>query len=142
MYQNMENYRFWCQKVIPLVYDNSLSYYEVLCKVVKYINDLIGNDKAIYELLGEHGKDIDVLKKQVDYLSSELEKVKNGDYVSLYIDSLSKWIDENLNELVGRIAKFVTFGLDDEGYFVAYIPESWEQVEFDTSDKGELILRL
>lgn len=32
--------RFWCQKVLPLVYDDSLSYYEVLCKVVKYVNSL------------------------------------------------------------------------------------------------------
>lgn len=31
-------FRFWCQKVLPLVYDDSLSYYEVLCKVVDYLN--------------------------------------------------------------------------------------------------------
>ena len=42
---NMTNFfepklRFWCQKVIPLVYDDSLSYYEVLCKVVHYVNNL------------------------------------------------------------------------------------------------------
>lgn len=33
--------RFYCQKVLPLVYDDSLSYYEVLCKVVNKINELI-----------------------------------------------------------------------------------------------------
>ena len=32
---------FWCQKVLPLVYDESLSYYEVLCKVVAKLNELI-----------------------------------------------------------------------------------------------------
>ena len=37
----MRKLRFWCQKVLPLVYDESLSYYELLCKVVDYINDLI-----------------------------------------------------------------------------------------------------
>lgn len=31
-------FRFWCQKVLPLVYDDSLSYYELLCKVVDYYN--------------------------------------------------------------------------------------------------------
>lgn len=31
-------FRFWCQKVLPLVYDDSLSYYELLCKVVDYLN--------------------------------------------------------------------------------------------------------
>lgn len=33
---------FWSQKVLPLVYDDSLSYYEVLCKVTSKINELIG----------------------------------------------------------------------------------------------------
>lgn len=31
-------FRYWCQKVLPLVYDDSLSYYELLCKVVDYLN--------------------------------------------------------------------------------------------------------
>ncbi len=30
-----------CQKVLPLVYDESLSYYEVLCKVIQKLNELI-----------------------------------------------------------------------------------------------------
>ena len=34
-------FRFWCQKVLPLVYDDSLSYYELLCKVVDYLNHMI-----------------------------------------------------------------------------------------------------
>ena len=37
-YTVLKPFRFWCQKVLPLVYDDSLSYYEVLCKVVDYIN--------------------------------------------------------------------------------------------------------
>ena len=37
----VESFRFWCQKVLPLVYDESLSYYELLCKVVEYLNNTI-----------------------------------------------------------------------------------------------------
>lgn len=33
--------KFWCYKVIPLVYDDSLSYYELLCKVVDKMNEVI-----------------------------------------------------------------------------------------------------
>lgn len=36
--------RFWCYKVLPLVYDDSLSYYELLCKVVSKINEIIETD--------------------------------------------------------------------------------------------------
>lgn len=40
-------FRFWAQKVLPLVYDDSLSYYEVLCKVVAYLNTTIQNVAAM-----------------------------------------------------------------------------------------------
>ena len=35
------DFRFWCQKVLPLVYDDSLSYYEVLGKMVVKINEMV-----------------------------------------------------------------------------------------------------
>ena len=34
------NYWPWSQKVLPLTYDESLSYYEVLCKLRDYINEM------------------------------------------------------------------------------------------------------
>lgn len=34
-------FNFWCQKVLPLVYDDSLSYYEVLGKLTTKINEMI-----------------------------------------------------------------------------------------------------
>ena len=37
----MKKFMFWCQKVLPLVYDDSLSYYETLCKLTAKINELI-----------------------------------------------------------------------------------------------------
>lgn len=40
-------FRFWIQKVIPLVYDNSLSYYEVLCKVIAKLNEVIETYNSI-----------------------------------------------------------------------------------------------
>ena len=42
-YNPTGSFRFWCQKVLPAVYDDSLSYYELLCKVVNYLNDVIQN---------------------------------------------------------------------------------------------------
>ena len=44
-------FKFWCHKVLPLVYDDSLSYYEFLCKLAKEINDIsehnVEQDEAI-----------------------------------------------------------------------------------------------
>lgn len=141
MAEIMDRVQFYCQKVLPLVYDDSLSYYEQLCKVVDYLNRMIVSQNDIVRILGEHESDIVQLRKDVDFLQDEMEKVKNGDYVSLYLDSIICWIDNNLNELLGRIAKFAMFEIDDDGYFNAIIPDSWCNITFDTTDKGELMLK-
>ena len=125
-------FTFWCQKVIPLVYDNSLSYYEVLCKVVEYLNNVIKQVDSNTNQIKINQKDIKQLQAEMAIVQAELEKVKNGDYVSLYIDALAYWIDNNLQELVGRLIKYVFFGLTDDGYFCAYIPDSWKFINFDT----------
>lgn len=111
---SLRHFRFWCQKVLPLVYDNSLSYYEVLCKVVKYINDLIDSDKEII-------KDIDSIKA----LLTEVEE-----FMENYREEAEKIIKEEIEKY---IATMVFFGITDDGYFVAYIPESWSQIQFATT---------
>ena len=107
----MRHFRFWCQSVLPLVYDDSLSYYEVLCKVVNYINKLIDTDKEIFEDIDELRKDLEVVQEWIDNFDTE---------------EMYKIIEE-------YIATMVFFGLTDNGYFVAYIPDSWESVSFETT---------
>lgn len=71
-YKNPQYFRFWCQKVLPLVYDDSLSYYELLCKVVKYLNDVI--------------EDSDAMKTNIGNLLIAYNELQ--DYVNHYFDSL------------------------------------------------------
>lgn len=35
-----KNFKYWAQKVLPLVYDESLSYYELICKIIDKINEI------------------------------------------------------------------------------------------------------
>lgn len=44
---------FWCQKVLPLVYDESLSYYELLCKIMKHLSEAETDVSALEEWLRE-----------------------------------------------------------------------------------------
>ena len=39
--EKMGYINFWCQKVIPLVFDDSLSYYEAICK---FMQNVIGRE--------------------------------------------------------------------------------------------------
>lgn len=143
----LNTFKFWCYKVLPLVYDESLSYYEVLCKVVDYINKLIEQDKTFAEEIKANSQSIDELREEVDLVKTELDKFKNGNYLeSTLIVALGKWIDANLTEMVSRIVKYVFFGLTDDGYFCAYIPPSWQFLNFDTimdnsENYGHLVLK-
>ena len=107
----METFRFWCQKVLPLVYDNSLSYYEVLCKVVEYINNLIETDKMVIS--------------DVSKLKSEVNSIQNA------IDIFDRNVIEKVIE--EYIATSVFFNITDNGRFVAYIPETWKDIDFNTT---------
>lgn len=62
-----------CQKVLPLVYDDSLSYYEVLCKVQKKTNDLIHNVNEFFEWATQHESDYDALVKRVARVENEID---------------------------------------------------------------------
>lgn len=58
-------FRFWCQKVLPLVYDDSLSYYELLCKVVGKLNELAENQNNLSDEIKAVAKDLNDFKAQV-----------------------------------------------------------------------------
>lgn len=58
-------FRFWCQKVLPLVYDDSLSYYELLCKVVHKLNELAENQNNLSEDIKQVAKDLNDFKDKV-----------------------------------------------------------------------------
>lgn len=107
----LKHFRFWCQSVLPLVYDQSLSYYEVLCKVVDYINKLIDTDKEIFS-------DIDGIKSDLDVVQ---------DWIANYDTSFAE-------EIISKyLATMIFVEINDYGYITYYIPESWDDITFNTT---------
>ena len=104
--------RFWCQKILPLVYDDSLSYYEVLCKVVDYINQLIENDKIIYS--------------ELESLKNDLKEVQN------WIDNFDTSYAEQI--IKNYIASMIFVEITDAGYVVYNIPREWDRITFNTTE--------
>lgn len=72
-YTELKPFRYWCQKVLPLVYDDSLSYYELLCKVVDYLNKTM--------------EDVETLNDDVEDLHDAYEQLQA--YVNNYFDNLN-----------------------------------------------------
>lgn len=139
----------WCNLVIPTIFDDSLSYLEMVLKLRKVVNELVAATNQLGETSILQQEQIDYIKKQIEILEKRLDDfekgytIKDGTieirmFAKDTLEQLQAWVEESFN----RVAKFVTFGLTDDGYFCAYIPESWKDVEFDTSENGELILRL
>lgn len=124
---------FWpTVKLLPLDLSGDLTDYEILLKLCQQINDLL---TATTELAGQvkiNTEAIEALQTDVNNILTELEKVKNGDYVSLYLDSIINYIDSNLKGLVGRVVKYIIFGLSQDGHFVAMIPSTWDFIHFNT----------
>lgn len=71
--------RFWCQKVLPLVYDESLSYYELLCKIMKHLSETETDVSALEAWLAE--LDAEAVKKI--YSEYPLVATKEGNIVTL-----------------------------------------------------------
>lgn len=71
MNETIKTLRFYCQKVLPLVYDDSLSYYELLCKVCAKLNEVITAQNGIPEYIEKKIKeyiesgDINVIIAQI-----------------------------------------------------------------------------
>ena len=87
MLNRVKPFRFWCQKVLPLVYDDSLSYYELLCKVVDYLNKVI--------------EDVNTLADDVE----EFERlfIELRDYVNNYFANLD--VQQEINHKLDEMAE-------------------------------------
>jgi hypothetical protein len=77
------------------------------------------------------------INQELEAMKTLLDSIKNGDYVDLYLDSIKSYIDDNLQNLVKGIVNYVSFGLTADGYFCAYIPNTWDFIIFSTVDYGE-----
>lgn len=109
--KELKHFKYWCYKVLPLVYDDSLSYYEVLCKVVTYINNMIDNLKDV-------GGDVTSLQQAV-------KEVQN------WIDNYGPdYIKKNISNY---LAKMIYPYISNSGYIVYYIPDGWDDITFNTT---------
>lgn len=112
------------QKVLPAVYDDSLSYYEVLAKVQHKLDEVV----ASLANLNDWQEAQDAVIAQ---LVQMVEDFINGGYRDDFDRFAQAWLDANIQDALTKAAHMVFFGLTVDGYFCAYIPRDWSFV-FDT----------
>ena len=86
-YTGQGTFKFWCQKVLPLIYDDSLSYYELLCKFVNFLNNVI--------------QDIDSVEENVNGLATAFNQLQ--DYVNEYFNGLD--VQAEINNKLDEMAE-------------------------------------
>lgn len=101
-------------------YDNDLGW---LIKNVKNSDEAI---KALEDWKAVADITITELRDLLDALAS-------GTVPEEVATAITKWLSINAKDIVGAMIKNVWFGLTMSGYFVAYIPDSWNDIIFKTT---------
>lgn len=88
---------------------------------------------ALKDHVNETGDQVNENTSDIDWITDVVESIENGGYFDKYVDGLAKWIDENIQELVGRIARYVfpTFYYDGECWrYAMVVPKTWDFLRF------------
>lgn len=110
-----------------------LNLFDLLDKLVCYCDDV--------------GILVNVNSNDIAKLKADFEKFKETGFLDYYQKQLEEWFLANAWQLYQMQAKQVYFGLTDDGYFCAYVPDSWKEITFDTgavfgrTDYGRLCLK-
>lgn len=70
--------KFWSYKILPLVYEDALSYYEVLCKVAQKLNETIEKVNLSTEEVENIREIVDGLRDTIDAINEGMVKSVNG----------------------------------------------------------------
>lgn len=118
-----------CFKVLPLVYDESLSYYEMLCKVVKYINDMAQNMNEfpdyVDDIVREHLSD-EHLAEIINQFMSELELAISANNEHDHDNSSADYKVGQMLWLKGKLYKVI------KDIYVGYTFVEGENIELTT----------
>lgn len=106
---NIQKLRFWSYKILPLVYDDSLSYYEVLAKVSKKINELVDNSNAIPEAITEEVKEqLSSGELATQIMSGLVKAIATDEGEATYTEKAKEggeviWLNGTLYEVVAQM---------------------------------------
>ena len=125
---------------IPKLYWNVKSQEQRILAICEQLHKLI----CYSDMLGEK---VNIDHDHIEELQTLFDKFMESGFDDYYADQVEKWISDHLAFIYEETVKQVYFGLTLDGHFVAYIPEGWSDIIFDTGavygedTYGRLILR-
>ncbi len=104
-------------------------------KIEELYVEIANLKKLVEEEQAKLEKEIEDAKKELGdaykNLEDEFELFKEHGFDLYYKKQVLIWIDQNMKKIWENITARVFFGLED-GYFVAYVPDSWADLTFST----------
>lgn len=94
--------------------------------LLKHMKELLAALDDLERWRAEHEQEYEELKKLYDDIVS-------GNFPEEMKKSLYDWVVANSVSIIGELIKSVYFNLNDEGYLVAFIPDSWSDIIFGTT---------
>ena len=132
--------RFHCYKVLPLVYDESLSYYEQLCKILYSLNDTIKAVTDIQTAIKDIGGNVTELTEKVNAMVSEIDAFeKNVNDTLQIINETIENYDVRFNNLEAELTKEIQ---DNVKALKDYIDATLGNIEADVREIIERELQL
>lgn len=101
-------------------YDDDLGW------LIKSLKTVITSLETMEEWQRQHEAEYAEIKTLYD-------QVISGQFPDSIKNAFISWMRKNAPDLISEIIKAVFFGLNDNGYFVAYIPDSWSDIIFNTT---------
>lgn len=101
-------------------YDSDLGY------IIKHLGSYDETIATLNEWISKNQPKLDDFEKLYNMMMS-------GDLPPGVQEGINKWMQLHAVDIIGELVKMVIFGLTDDGYFIAYIPDSWDDIIFNTT---------
>ena len=93
--------------------------------IISHFKEFIDAINGLDEWRNTHQKEYEELKALYD-------DIINGNFPPAMYNALHEWVVTNATSIIGDLIKAVHFGLTNDGYFCAFIPDNWSNIQFDT----------
>lgn len=113
------------QPVIPSLYWQAISPEQAIHDLYCYVENLLDYSNKQTDWIGEN-------RDKLDELERLFEQFKESGFDDYYAQQVSEWINNNLEFIFRHTIKQIYFALDDSGHLIAFIPESWSDINFYT----------
>ena len=94
--------------------------------IVKHFKEFVDELASLDSWRSQHEEEYQELKNFMD-------QIEAGVLPDAVYNKLVTWLHANAFDIIGEMIKFITVGINNEGYFIINIPLQWNAFIFNTT---------